>query len=83
MRVPADLAAWALAQARREGTDRTKKIIGFLRRWKAEVEGAEAEAQAQRQTEIQAAVVAALKARRRSAKARRKPRQAKPVEAQS
>jgi hypothetical protein len=83
LRAPADLAAWALVQARKEGTDRTKKIIEYLRRWKADVEAAEASTQAQRQAEIQAAVAAALKARRRSAKARRKPQLTKTAETQS
>lgn len=83
LRAPADLAAWALVQARKEGTDRTKKIIEYLRRWKADVEAAETATQAQRQAEIQAAVATALKARRRSARTSRKPRQTRPTGTQS
>jgi hypothetical protein len=67
LRQPADLARWALVQARKEGTDRTQKITGFIRRWRAEVEAAEVAPQAQRQAESDAAVAAALKAKRRSA----------------
>ena len=76
LRVPADLAAWASAQARREGSDLSKRIRAFLRQWQAEVQAAEVEAAAQRQAEIEAAVAKALKtqARKRKPAATRPPR---------
>jgi hypothetical protein len=61
VRMPVELATWAAAQARREGGDLSKKIRTLLRRWRAEVEVAEAAAEAQRQAEIQAAIAAALR----------------------
>jgi len=78
LRVPADLAAWASAQARREGSDLSKRIRAFLRQWQAEVQVAEVAAVAQRQAEIEAAVAKALKtqARTRKPAAARKPRRA-------
>ena len=78
LRVPADLAAWASAQARREGSDLSKQIRAFLCQWQAEVRAAEVTAAAQRQAEIEAAVAKALKtqARKRKPAATRKPRRA-------
>lgn len=72
MRLPADLAEWSLAQARREGTDRTKKVIGFLQQWKSEVEAAAKNEEERRQAEIAAAVAAALAKQRRSKPAKKK-----------
>jgi ribosomal protein S20 len=79
LRVPVDLATWAGAQARREGTDLSKKIRGFLRQWQAEIVAAEeqaaAEATVRQQAEIEAAVQAALAAQVKARRvAARKPR---------
>jgi hypothetical protein len=61
VRMPVELATWAAAQARYEGSDLSKKIRTLLRRWRADVEATEAAAEAQRQAEIQAAIAAALR----------------------
>jgi len=61
VRMSVELATWAAAQARYEGSDLSKKIRILLRRWRADVEAAEAAAEAQRQAEIQAAIAAALR----------------------
>ena len=71
LRMPAGLAEWSLAEARRQNTTRTQKIIEFLLRWKAEVEAGQVLADRRRQAEIKAAVDAAVRADRRKRGAKR------------
>lgn len=74
VRMPVELAIWAAAQARREGGDLSKKIRTLLRRWRADVDAAEAAAEAKRRAEVQAAIAAALRQKGRAPKAKAEPR---------